>query len=352
MPGIADLASMLKGAAKDGVETFARNAESGTEKNAEGVLNRQGANAFDNARMTYHETMLKEGAGTARRAMGYGAPAALSAGMAYGSYEQAQDGNTTGAAILGAGSAVMGGALALAHFGGVAEHGVEQTVAKKAAAGLQVAEQPAAAIGKNDAAAAHGVVQNSNAKQTPLAARAESAFADDPLPTQAQMNQNRTDAMKQVRSETDRSMKRERNETDPTTYTSHKEDDESDAALANARALSLSETTQARTSAMDAHMENVNKRVAESTVQANTVPARPQSPLANIPGLNKAPAVSSEDMAGMNSRMAGVLDLAAAHNNSGLAAANTRTEAVRDEAVRTQNTIPNLIRSQFPSGVY
>jgi hypothetical protein len=80
---------------------------------------------------TYRDTMLGSGQSTMRRAIGYGVPGVAAVGLGVGAYDQGRDGNGGGAAVLGAGAAVIGGALALSHFGAVAAGGIEREVAQK-----------------------------------------------------------------------------------------------------------------------------------------------------------------------------------------------------------------------------
>jgi hypothetical protein len=88
-------------------------------------------NIMDRTAATYNDVMLGSGNSTMRRAIGYGVPGVAAVGLGVGAYDQGRDGNAGGAAVLGAGAAVLGGALALSHFGAVAEGGIERIAAEK-----------------------------------------------------------------------------------------------------------------------------------------------------------------------------------------------------------------------------
>lgn len=157
MPALESMFKKILGAGSEIGERFSARAEKGAERNAEGEITKPGMNIFDNAAMSYHETMLGKNSSLARKSMGYGVPGVIGAGMGIGAYNEAQNGNTGGAAILGAGAAVMGGALALSHFGGVAEKSVGAKVAEGLSKGLQ---PPSAKMAEKDIAQARTVVSD------------------------------------------------------------------------------------------------------------------------------------------------------------------------------------------------
>lgn len=144
MPAIEGMYKKVLGAVSELGEHFSANAEKDVERDAEGKVTKPGMNIFDNAAMSYHETMLGKNSSLARKSMGYGVPGVIGAGMGIGAYNEGQNGNTGAATILGAGAAVMGGALALSHFGGVAEKEVGAKVAAGLSKGLQPEKTPVA----------------------------------------------------------------------------------------------------------------------------------------------------------------------------------------------------------------
>ena len=156
---MAGLADFVKTAFKDTADSYESHAFKPME---EGASAAEARSPLAKARMAYHETMLGDGASNARRVMGYGVPLAATAGMAVGAYQQNQNGNAGGATILGAGATVMGSALALAHFGGVAEQGLEHNLAQKVLESPQVVGTASEHMGTNDAAHAELVVGNAS----------------------------------------------------------------------------------------------------------------------------------------------------------------------------------------------
>ena len=280
---------------------------------------------------TYRDTMFGEGAGAARKIIGNAVPGVIGGGMAIGSYNEAQNGNTGAATVLGAGAVVMGGALALSHFGAVAEGGIERNVAEGVAKGIKPGE---------------AVNLNLDGGKTP----SDEAFLHrlNNQPSEEQASRNVKDAVAGAN------------------YTSHQTDDMSDAALNNARAkgsrpssgiaarndATLSENAGQIIDQMAAHTDSVNARVAQSVVNANTVPAK-GSILDNIPGaVPRPPAVSREDLAGSFGGQISIQDLAQQHTNSGLDAANQGRQRVEDEVNRRNNRLPAVLARQFPSGVF
>lgn len=71
--------------------------------------------------MSYHDQMLGKGTSTVSKAIGYGVPGVAALGLAAASGNESNRGDALGAGILGSGAAVIGGALAMAGFGRVAE---------------------------------------------------------------------------------------------------------------------------------------------------------------------------------------------------------------------------------------
>jgi len=71
--------------------------------------------------ISYHDMMLGKGTSNLNKAVGYGVPGVAALGLAVASNNESNRGDALGAGILGSGAAVIGGALAMAGFGRVAE---------------------------------------------------------------------------------------------------------------------------------------------------------------------------------------------------------------------------------------
>jgi len=168
MPAIEGMYKKILGATSELSEHFAANAEKGVERNPAGEITKPGMNIFDNAAMSYHETMLGKNSSLARKSMGYGVPGVIGAGMGIGAYNEGQNGNTGAATILGAGAAVMGGALALSHFGGVAEKEVGAKVAAGLSKGLQPEKTPVADLLNHSKGQAENVIKGAASAASPV----------------------------------------------------------------------------------------------------------------------------------------------------------------------------------------
>lgn len=301
MPALEGIFKKVLGAGSEIGERFSARAGEGAERDAEGKITKPGMNIFDNAAMSYHETMLGNNSSLARKSMGYGVPGVIGAGMGIGAYNEAQNGNTGGAAILGAGAAVMGGALALAHFGGVAEKGVSRAVAESIPKGLQTEEGAASKIGRNDTMHAKSVIDSADRPKPP-------PIINSPYGTPVTDDVLRREAMQERRAA-------------------------KDAAAAGV-------VTDA-----------MNKRSAESIVESQTIHPAQGANLSGIPGMNQERAVSQEDMAGMNSRLASASTLAEQHNATANAAAASSASAKQAAQDKETNKLSNVINRQFPNGV-
>ena len=104
------------------------------------------------------------------------------------------------------------------------------------------------------------------------------------------------------------------------------------------------DAAQARNAAGAQRMDALNGQLAQGVVANATRGGG--NPLANIPGMNHTPAVSAEDMQGMNQRMGDLMGLASEHNESGRTIARERSQ----EAERVRNQPQNLAKALFPNG--